>query len=150
MNVRLSMIVRLFHAALGALAGGLSPLARAESATASSGALTGQIVSLVIGLGVVLGVIFGAAWLVKRVAPRNYASAGVLRVVAGTAVGQRERVVVVEVGATWLVLGVTAGSVNMLHQMAPVATAAPDAAPAGATPPFAAWLKQMLEKRNGR
>ena len=84
MNVRLSMIVRLFHAALGALAGGLSPLARAESAAASSGALTGQIVSLVIGLGVVLGVIFGVAWLVKRVAPRNYASAGVLRVVAAT------------------------------------------------------------------
>ena len=31
--------------------------------------------------------------------------------------GQRERVVVVEVGATWLVLGVTTNQINTLHTL---------------------------------
>ena len=137
-------------ALFAALGGGAAQLARAESAAATSSALTGQIVSLVIGMTVVLAVIAAAAWLMKRIAPRNYSTAGVLRVIAGTAVGQRERVVVVEVGDTWLVLGVTPGSVNALHQMPRQTPAAPAAATAGEQRPFAAWFKHMLEKRGER
>ncbi len=72
-----------------------------------------------------------------------------LRVIAGAAVGQRERVVVVEVGSTWLVLGVAPGSVTALHQMPHIALDAP-AAPNAVTPPFAQWLKQFMEKRSER
>jgi len=50
-------------------------------------------------------------------------------------VGQRERVVVVEIGESWLVLGVAAGQVRALHTMPagklPNAPAAPLAAFAG-------------------
>ena len=137
-------------ALVATLGGGVTQLARAETAAATSSALTGQIVSLVMGMGVVLAVIFGVAWLMKRIAPRNYSTAGVLRVIAGTAVGQRERVVVVEVGATWLVLGVTPGSVNALHQMPRMTTDDPASAPADEQRPFAAWFKHMLEKRGER
>ena len=140
--------VRLWPAALAALGSAAIPLARAESATTTSGALTGQLISLFMGLAVVLAVIAAVAWLAKRVAPRNYSQAGVLRVIAGTAVGQRERVVVVEVGATWLVLGVTAGSVNALHQLPRLESADPGVPAAGEPRQFAAWFKQMLEKRN--
>ena len=73
-----------------------------------------------------------------------------LRVVAGAAVGQRERVVVVEVGSTWLVLGVAPGSVTALHQMPSVALDAQTAAPGAAIPPFAHWLKKFMEKRSER
>ena len=132
------------------LSGGFIQLARADTAAATSSAITGQIVSLVMGMGVVLAVIFAVAWLMKRFAPRNYSTAGVLRVIAGTAVGQRERVVVVEVGATWLVLGVTPGSVNALHQMPRQTTDEPAAATTGGQHPFAAWFKHMLEKRGER
>ena len=137
-------------ALIATLASGVAQLARAESAAATSSALTGQIVSLVMGMAVVLAVIAAIAWLMKRIAPRNYSTAGVLRVIAGTAVGQRERVVVVEVGATWLVLGVTPGSVNALHQMPRMTTDDPASAPADEQRPFAAWFKQMLEKRGER
>ena len=143
------MSVRVRAAALAALVSGATPLARAESAAATSSALTGQLVSLVMGMAVVLVVIAAAAWLLKRFAPRNYSDAGVLRVIAGTAVGQRERVVVVEVGATWLVLGVTPGSVNALHQLPRLTTTEPTAA-ANEPRPFAAWFKHMLEKRGER
>jgi flagellar protein FliO/FliZ len=144
------MIVRLWPAACAVLGSGVAQFARAESAANASGALTGQFISLIMGMAVVLAVIAAAAWLVKRVAPRNYSNAGVLRVIAGAAVGQRERVVVVEIGETWLVLGVTAGSVNALHQL-PRQTTAETAAAATREPhQFAAWLKQMLEKRGER
>jgi flagellar protein FliO/FliZ len=144
------MTARCWSGAFAALAGAVAQCARAESAAASSSTLAGQIMSLITGLAVVLAVIAAAAWLLKRVAPRNYRDAGVLRVIAGTAVGQRERVVVVEVGATWLVLGVTPGSVNALHQMPRQATAEPAAATAGEPRAFATWFKQMLEKRGER
>jgi flagellar protein FliO/FliZ len=137
-------------ALVATLVSGVTQLARAESAAATSSALTGQIVSLVMGMAVVLAVIAAVAWLMKRIAPRNYSNAGVLRVIAGTAVGQRERVVVVEIGATWLVLGVTPGSVTALHQLPRLTAAEPAAATTGEQRPFAAWFKHMLEKRGER
>ncbi len=144
------MTARAWPGACAVLGGGVAQLARAESAPAASGALGGQILSLVMGMAVVLAVIAAVAWLMKRIAPRNYSGAGVLRVIAGAAVGQRERVVVVEIGATWLVLGVTPGSVNALHQLPRLAGAEPAAATAGEPRAFAAWFKHMLEKRGER
>ena len=65
-------------------------------------------------MAVVLGVILG---LVGSHAGQPMALTGnpaSLRVVSGVMVGQRERVVVVEVQGKWLVLGVAAQSVNLL------------------------------------
>ncbi|MEJ7688383.1 MAG: flagellar biosynthetic protein FliO [Variovorax sp.] len=59
------------------------------------------------GMLVVLGLIFLCAWLARRFGLPRFGGGQVARVVSSTMVGQRERVVVVEVGATWLVLGVT-------------------------------------------
>ena len=42
---------------------------------------------------------------------------GLLRIVGGAMVGPKERVVLVEVGDTWLLLGVAASSVNLLHTL---------------------------------
>jgi flagellar protein FliO/FliZ len=126
---------------------GATPVAAAVPPAPGIGA--GQVFGLFAGTLLVLAVIGGIAWLMKRMAPRGYGSGGVLRVVAGAAVGQRERVVVVEVGGNWLVVGVAPGSVNLLQQMprAEVPAVATTALPSTA---FAAWLKQVMEKRNGR
>ncbi len=70
----------------------------------------------------VLAVIGAAAWLLRRFAANPGAGAGAIKVIAGAAVGQRERVVLVEIGGIWLVLGVAPGRVNALHSM-PKATA---------------------------
>ncbi|MCE9638724.1 MAG: flagellar biosynthetic protein FliO [Betaproteobacteria bacterium] len=133
-----------------AIAVGASRLALAEQTPAASGAVTGQLLSLFLGLAVVLAVIAGTAWLLKRLAPKTYGASSVLRVVAGAAVGQRERVVIVEVGATWLVLGVAPGSVNSLHQMPRPDEIANAPVTADAMPPFAQWLRKMMDKRNER
>ena len=124
--------------------------AYADPATTVSGAVTSQITSLILGLALVLAVIAACAWLLKRIAPRTCGNSGSLRIVAGAAVGPRERVVVVEIGATWLVLGVAAGTVNALHQMPRLDAPTDIQHESPAHTPFAAWLKQIMEKRGGR
>jgi flagellar protein FliO/FliZ len=96
----------------------------------------------------VLGLIVAAGWFAKRFAIGPSAS-GTLKVVAGAAVGQRERVVIVEVGDVWMVVGVAPGRVNALHTMPRgTVTAQPLVAqPLGASGGFAGWLKQTMEKR---
>ncbi|WP_223160995.1 flagellar biosynthetic protein FliO [Salinicola aestuarinus] len=74
-----------------------------------------------LSLAVVVGIILLCAWLLKRVGPNRRAGSQHLRVVASTPVGQRERVVIVEVEDRWLVLGVGGGQVTRLDSMDPPA-----------------------------
>ncbi|HAV71696.1 MAG TPA: flagellar protein, partial [Stenotrophomonas sp.] len=71
-----------------------------------------------------------------------------MRVVASLNVGAKERVVVVEVNGTQLLLGVTAGGINTLHQLpeplpAPTPARLPDFKH---LPNFAQLLQQRLRK----
>ncbi len=100
-------------------------------------------------LTIVLGMLVLVAWLLKRFSVQQKIPGGAIKVVAGTAVGPRERVVLVEVGETWLVVGVAPGHVSALHSMPKVdvvETGEPSAPDKG----FAPWLKQVLDKRNAR
>lgn len=123
----------------------LPSLALAEGAQAIPDAGTG-ILQMILGLSVVLVMLVGTLWVMKRLsAPRGGAS-NLLRVVGGTAVGPRERVVLVEVGTNWLVLGVAPGRVSALAEMPRQELAA---SPAGETPKdFQGWLKQIIDRRN--
>ncbi|MCE7913520.1 MAG: flagellar biosynthetic protein FliO [Nitrosomonas sp. PRO4] len=79
------------------------------------------------GLLLVLAFIWGLTWLLKRFSLIPAAAAGTLKVVAATGVGQRERVVVVEIDNTWLVLGVAPGHVTKLHILDKPAVSSGDA-----------------------
>ncbi len=68
-------------------------------------------------LALVLVIIIAASTLLKRLQQRRTPGGGRLRVVSAAAVGQRERVVIVQVEETWLVLGVGGGQVNKLHEL---------------------------------
>jgi flagellar protein FliO/FliZ len=70
-----------------------------------------------LGLALVLALIFLLAWAARRLGLQQPGSNRLLKVVASAMVGQRERVVVVEIGHTWLVLGVAAGQVRALHTL---------------------------------
>ena len=112
----------------------------------------GGMLQFAFGLALVLGLIVAAGWFMKRFSIGPSAS-GLVKVIAGAAVGQRERVVIVEVNDTWLVLGVAAGRVSQLHtmprgQITPAAQTA--AAPIPGMPAFATWLKDTMEKRRGK
>jgi flagellar protein FliO/FliZ len=107
---------------------------------------TESTLQMIGALLLVLAVIVGGTWLLKRFALLPTVASGVVKVVAAAGVGQRERVVVVEIDQTWLVLGVAPGRVNKLHTMDK-----PSSEPVAKTdhPPvetFAAQLNQSMEK----
>lgn len=105
-----------------------------------------------LGLALVLALIFLFAWIARRFGLQQTGSTRLLKVVASAMVGQRERVVVVEIGGTWLVLGVAAGQVSALHTLpAGHASDAGMAAPGNglaANGAFAAKLFASLNKLN--
>jgi flagellar protein FliO/FliZ len=74
-----------------------------------------QYLQMVLGLLLVLGVIFGLAWVIRRMGQFTAPVNGQLRVLGGVNVGQREKVVVIQVAETQLVVGVAPGQVNTLH-----------------------------------
>ena len=74
----------------------------------------GSLLQVFIGLIAVLLLIAATAWVAKRFGVTRSRASNVLHVISSASVGTRERVVVVEVGESWLVIGVAPGSVNAL------------------------------------
>lgn len=94
------------------------PTVPAAPGAAASGAVsTGGMLQAVLGMACVLALILGCAWLARRFGLQRLGGGHVVKVVSSTSVGQRERVVVVEVGGQWLVLGVTPQHINALHTL---------------------------------
>lgn len=110
--------------------------------------LGGSLWQLFLGLGLVLALLIGSLWLLKKLVAQRGESAGLLRVVAGTAVGTRERVVIVEVGSTWLVLGVAPGRVSALAEIPRQPGAAqPASANSSSGEGFPDWLRKLTQRR---
>ena len=78
---------------------------------------TGNVFTVLVSLFLILGGFVGVAWLIRRYMP-GAGKQGIVKVVGATMVGPRERVVVVEVDNTWLLLGVGAGQVRLLDKRA--------------------------------
>lgn len=74
-----------------------------------------QMLKMVLGLIFVVILIFALAWLMRRYGAMGFGGSGDLRAVAGVAVGQKERVVLLQVGKRQILVGVAPGQVNMLH-----------------------------------
>ncbi len=110
----------------------------------------GSLLQMLLGLAVVLALVLACAWIMKRLHARAGGSAGMIRVVAGAVVGQRERVVLLEVAGNWLVIGVAPGRVSALHTMPRGELPQDLPQNTSAAVPFAEWLKRMLEQHRGR
>jgi flagellar protein FliO/FliZ len=76
----------------------------------------GSMLTVLLSLALILGGFIAVAWFVRRYLP-GMGAQGAVKVVGTTAVGARERVVVVEVDDTWLLLGVGGGNVRLLHTL---------------------------------
>ena len=107
------------------------------------------------GLIVVLALMAGSAWLLKRFGLAKTAGNSTIKIVGGVSVGNRERVLVLEVADQWIVVGVAPGRVSSLatlprqeQETIATNTNAANATNGPAANNFAAWLKQTMEKRN--
>ena len=115
---------------------------------ADTPATAGNLFQVLFGLVVVLGLMAGAAWILKRLGVAKLSAGAPVKIIGGVSVGGRERVMVVEVGDQWIVVGVAPGRVNALSTLPRQEAPATElAAPDGKN--FSAWLKQTIEKRHG-
>ncbi len=110
---------------------------------------SGSVMQIIFSLILVLAAVVVVAWVMKRINLPRHGAASLLKVISGVAVGPRERVVLMEVNDTWLIVGVAPGQVRTLHTM-PKGTLPSGAGNEAASPDgkFQVWLKQMVEKRN--
>lgn len=114
------------------------------SVASASSDLGGSLLQLVLGLGGVLALLVASLWLLKKLVVQR-SDGGMLRVISGTAVGTRERVVIVEVGTTWLVLGVAPGRVSALAEIPRQSIPTPE--PGTVATGFPEWLKKLSQKK---
>ncbi|NPT55665.1 flagellar biosynthetic protein FliO [Paraburkholderia elongata] len=85
----------------------------------------GAVLQTIVGLLVVIGLVFACAWLARRFGLQPAHRGGLVKTIGGASLGGKERVAVVEIGDTWLVLGTAPGNVRLLHTM-PAGSAAVD------------------------
>ncbi|SIT42507.1 Flagellar biosynthetic protein FliO [Paraburkholderia ribeironis] len=133
-------ITATLDAPLAAQAADMNAVNHAASIASTVGAGTavpalgfGAVLQTIVGLLVVIGLVFGCAWLARRFGLQPGNRGGLVKTVGGASLGGKERVAVVEIGDTWLVLGAAPGNVRLLHTM-PAGAAALDAV-AGTTQP---------------
>lgn len=100
---------------------------------------------MVLGLMLIIGFLFAGAFFLRKLnGGKNFGNTGPLKIVGGLMLSTRERIVLVEVGDTWVVVGIVPGQIKTLHTL-----------PKGELPatnngerPFGLWLKQMTERKN--
>jgi flagellar protein FliO/FliZ len=108
---RYGLLPRL--AAMSAYWPGMAVAAETAAPTSSLGAMFQAL----LGFAVVLALMYAFFWLLRRYGPTQMAGQGAVKVVGGVMLGPRERLVVVEVQNTWLLVGVASGHVGLLHSL---------------------------------
>ncbi|MEX1221299.1 MAG: flagellar biosynthetic protein FliO [Idiomarina sp.] len=110
-----------------------------------------NILALLLSLLVVLAVIFILAALMKRMNIKMQGHGSNMRVISNTALGPKERLLVVQVGESKLLLGVTAQSIQLLKELPDdfaVGTSAPGSSQGSLFGSFSQHLKQQIRRRN--
>lgn len=130
----------------------LSPLFIPISASAAESAGTtvsaGTYFQTGLALAFIVAILVGAAWLARKVSGGKKFGQGDMKIIGGVALGPRERIVLIEVGDKWLVIGIVPGQIRTLHRMEKGEARPADAPPWSAEKPFAHWLKSVTERRN--
>ncbi len=92
------------------------PAAQVVAATPmASSSVGGQLVQLLLGLLLVVGLIFVLAWLLRRIQQVGPRGNQAIKLVANQALGPRDRLLLVQVGAEQILLGISAGRITPLH-----------------------------------
>lgn len=123
-----------------------APLAAMAGTAETPGVSAGTFVQAVLALAFIVALLLGTAWLARKVSGGKGFGHGGMRIVGGVALGPRERIVLVEAGDTWLVVGIVPGQIRTLHTM-PKGDSLPEGLSPSADKPFAQWLKQIVERR---
>ena len=103
----------------------------------------GTLLETLLGLVLVLGCIVLVAWLLKRTSGFSSSANGELKIIAGIALGAREKAILLQVGEQQILVGVTPQQIRTLHVL-PEAVSQNTSSKENA---FADRLKQVLKQR---
>ena len=128
----------------------LATLATSAAATQDPAAPmgAGSLLQVFAGLVLVLVLVMGAAWALRRIGRVPGMSNQAIKMVGAASVGTRERVVLLEVAGTWIVVGVAPGQVRSLATL-PKGDL-PPVSPSPVSPPFAQWLQRFTDRTHAR
>ncbi len=126
----------------------LLPITAWGSDAANQGIPAGTYLQATLALALIIGLLFGTAWLARKLSGGKGFGQGGMKIIGGVALGPRERIVLVEVGETWLVIGIVPGQIRTLHQLPKGTTVDIDPAAGSTEAPFAQWLKSIKERQN--
>src|SRR3989338_8442660 len=90
---------------------------------------SGNIAQIIFSLLLVLAAIVLVAWMLKRMNMVQQGHGNLLKVLGAVPIGQRERIVLVEIKDTWLVVGVGPGQIRTLHSLQKTEGSATDLLP---------------------
>lgn len=97
-------------------------------------------VQALLGVTFIIALLLGAAFLTRRLNQGIAFGVQGMKLISGVSVGPRERVVLLEVGEEWLVLGVTSQNIRTLHTLPKGHIDAPTLKMN--LPSFAQWLQK--------
>lgn len=124
----------------------LSPVAFAQtSGVPGPGVSSGSLLQGLFGLILVIGLLWAVLYAMRRFGGASLSgkTAG-MRVVSVLPIGPRERIMLLEVQDSWIVVGVSPAGMRTLHTLPRGELPPADSAQAV---PFASWLKDMAERR---
>jgi len=80
---------------------------------------TGPVVKMLLWVGVVIALIYGGVYLIRRYVPsaRNMFGSGVLKVVGRTYISSKQCILLIKVGAKYVMVGVTGTSMTPLAEV---------------------------------
>ena len=120
-------------------------LAQSAAAPDTPGIPGGAMLQMLLGLALIIGLLFLGAYLLRRLnGGKSFGNTGPMRIVGGLMISPRERIVLLEVNETWVIVGIVPGQIKTLHTL-----------PKGEIPSdrdgenrFGSWLKLMTERKN--
>lgn len=105
--------------------------------------VSGSVVKVVLGLFLVVVAIFASAWFFRRFGSVSSVPSESLRIVGGLNIGNREKIMLVQVGEKQILVGVTSTNINTLHVLD---EAVPVSSSVAVGDNFAAKLNQAVKQ----
>jgi flagellar protein FliO/FliZ len=123
------------------------PFAAPQAVSTPTAPTAGGLAQVTFALLLVLVAIFAVAWVARRMRGFNNRVGDAIDVLADIPLGQKERAVLLKVGAKQILVGVAPGRVNTLHVLEePLDLKKPTAGPSDSRPNFKQLMLRSLGK----